>query len=106
MDRAILKLNAGQLDTYAGGRLANAVVDAVTGMPIAGLRLLETARSLFHRLTTWRQASGHLAGTPCCLRPALVGAAWAPERMSSGVAHSRLLKRVGKPRSAIRVGKF
>lgn len=106
MDRAIQKLNAGQLDTYADGRLANVVVDAVTGMSIAGLRLLETARSLFDRLTTWRQTSGHPAGTPCCLRPAIVGAAWAPERVSSGVAHLRLLKRVGKPRSAKRVGRF
>jgi len=106
MDRAILKLNAGQLDTYAGGRLANVVVDAVTGMPIAGLRLLETARSLFHRLTTRRPASGHLAGTLCCLRPVAVAVAWAPERVSSGVAHWRLLKRLGRPRSAIWVGRF
>ena len=106
MDRAIQKLNAAQLDTYGNGRLANVVVDAVTGMSIRGLRLLETARSLFHRLSTRRPASGHLAGSLCCLQPVVVGAAWAPERVSSGVAHSRLLKRMGKPRSAKRAGRF
>jgi len=105
MDRAIQKLNAGQLDIHGIGRLANVVVDAVTGMPADEWRLWETARSLFRRLTR-RLTAGQLAGYPCGLRPLAACATWRPEPTSSGTAHSRFPKRLGRPRSAIRVGGF
>ena len=46
MGRAIDKLNAGKLDNRGIGHLANVAVGTVTGMPVDGLRLFETARSL------------------------------------------------------------
>ena len=105
MGRAIDKLNAGKLDNCGIGHFAHVAVGTVTGMPVDGLRLFETARSLLVRLT-WRLAAGQLAGNADCLRPVHAGATWTPEPASSGIVRSRLYERLGRPRSAIRAGKF
>ena len=104
MGKAIRNLIAGKFDVDGIGRIANVVVDVVTGMPEHGLRLFETARSLLVRLA-WRVGAGRVATAPCCLRPVHAGATWTPEPASSGDAHSRLYKRLGRPRSAIRFGR-
>jgi len=105
MGRAIDKLNAGKLDNRGIGHFANVAVVIVTGMPVDGLRLLETARSLLMRLT-WRLAAGQLAGHARLLRPVHAGATCTPEPTSSGIARRRLYWRSGRPRSAIRAGTF
>jgi len=104
MGMAIRNLIAGKFDVDGIGQIANVVVDVVTGMPERGLRLCETARSLLVRLA-WRVGAGHVATVPCCLRPVHAGATWTPEPTSSGTCPSRLYKRLGRPRSAIRSGR-
>ena len=105
MGTAICKLVTGKLDVRGIAHFTNVVVDAVTGMPVDGLRLLETARSLLVRLA-WREAAGLSATSPCCLRPVATSATWAPEPAGSGMAQSHLYKRLGRPGSAIRVFRF
>ena len=105
MGKAIRNGITGKFDVYGVGRIANVVVDVVTGMPAHGLRLFETARSLLVRLA-WRVGAGHLATDPCCLRPVHAGATWTPEPASSGDAQSRLWKRLVRPRSAIGSGRL
>ena len=81
------------------------VIGVVAGMPVHGLRLLETARFLLVRLT-WRVGAGPMAVPgyrQCWAGPA---AAWAPEPTSSGVARRCINQRPGRPSSAHRVGRF
>jgi hypothetical protein len=109
MGKAIRNLVAGVFDVrgvcHVANVVANVVVDAVTGLRLDGLRLIDTARSLLARLA-WRMAAGPLAGKRYCLRPVHAGAARTPEPTSSGMSPSRLQKRLGRPRSATRVGRF
>ena len=105
MGKAIRNLIAGKFDVDGIGHIANVVVDVVTGLPVRGLRLLGTARSLLVRLA-WRVGAGPVATVPCCVRPVHAGATWTPEPMSSGAARSRLYQRLGRPRSAIGSGRF
>jgi hypothetical protein len=104
MGKAIRNGIAGNFDVYGIGRIANVVVDVVTGMPADGKRLSETARSLLVRLAQ-RVGAGHVATARCCLRPVHAGATWTPEPASSGAWASRLHERLGRPRSVIRSGR-
>jgi hypothetical protein len=104
MGKAIRNGIADKFDVTGIGQIGNVVVDVVTGTPMHGLRLLETARSLLVRLA-WRVGAGHAATGPCCLRPVHAGATWTLEPTSSGDARSRLYKRLGRPRSVIRSGR-
>jgi len=105
MGRAISKLNSGKLHRSGIGHLANVARGVVTGMPVDGLRFLETARSLLVRLT-WRQAAGPLTGPKYGLQPVAAGAMWKPEPTSSGRSRSCQHGRLGRLRSAIRFGRF
>jgi len=105
MGKAIRNLIAGSFDVRGIGHVAHVVVDVVTGMPVDGLRLLETARSLLARLT-WRAQAGQPTGNRYCPRPAYAGATWTPEPTSSATPGTRRSKRLGRLRSAIRGGRF
>jgi hypothetical protein len=110
MGKAIRNLIAGKVDVRGIGYLANVAVDFVAGMPVRGLRLTETAPSRFVRSLSLRLAllvrAGRAATAPCCLQPAVAGAMRMLEPTSSGTARSRWHERLGRPRSAIRVGRF
>jgi len=105
MGRAISKLNAEKLHRSGNGHLANIARGVVTGMPIDGLRFLEAARSLLVRLT-WRLAAGPFTGQKYGLQPVAADATGTPEPTSSGRSRSCRHGRLGRPSSAIRVGRF
>ena len=104
MGTATIKAMAGKFDVCGIAHFTN-VVDIVTGMPADGLRLLSAVRSLLLRLT-WRLQAGQPAGSRYCPRPVLARATWAPEPIGSGADHSRWVKRLGRPGSVRRVGRF
>lgn len=81
------------------------VIGVVAGMPVHGLRLLETARFLLVRLT-WRVGAGPMAVEGYFRRWAGPAAAWAPEPTSSGVTRRCINQRQGRPGSALGVGRF
>ena len=104
MGTATVKTMAGNIDVCGIAHFTN-VVGIVTGMPADGLRLLDRARSLWLRLTRVFEA-GHPAGSRYCPQPVLARAMRSPEPMGSGADHSRLAKRLGRPGSATRVGRW
>ncbi len=96
------KLTAGKFDVYGIGQVASVVAD----MPRHGLRLLAAARSLLERLH-WLAEAGRLTGNLCRPRPVHAGAAWASDpTWSDAITHVRSPRRQGRPRSAIRAGRF
>jgi len=97
--------NAKKSDVCGIRHFTDVVIGVAAGMPVHGLRLLETARSLLVRLT-WRVGAGPMAVQLYRLGMAGPAAAWAPEPTSSGAISQRLNKRQGRPSSAIRVGRF
>lgn len=104
MGTAFVK-HAMKSDVCGIRHFTDVVIGVAAGMPVHGLRLLETARSLLVRLT-WRVGAGPMAVQGYRLGVTGPAAAWAPEPSSSGVTCRCLNKRQGRPGSAIRVGRF
>lgn len=104
MGTAFVK-HAMKSDVCGIRHFTDVVIGVVAEMPVHGLRLLETARSLLVRLT-WRVGAGPMAVQRYRLGLTGPAAAWAPEPTRSGVTRQCLSKRQGRPGSAIGGGRF